>query len=203
MNSGFPMEKLSVVGGGGEGNCIIKIINNFKAARCVIGSKAVLHHYQENSLSKVTKFQDDYCTWQRPATCHYSRTSNHSLEKIWTSKKHVFGTAELSSKKTWNQNETRLKLSLLLLEANRASLISLILLLLWSLLLCAFVTQKNQHTFFLPMTIIWSKKNSEVKFGVKQESTLERQLKNESPYFLLPGYKTVRFGIYYPLAEHS
>lgn len=153
MNSGFPMEKLSVVGGGGEGNCIIKIINNFKAARCVIGSKAVLHHYQENSLSKVTKFQDDYCTWQRPATCHYSRTSNHSLEKIWTSKKHVFGTAELSSKKIWNQNETRLKLSLLLLEANRASLISLILLLLWSLL-SAFVTQKNQHTFFLPMTII-------------------------------------------------
>ena len=33
------MEKLSVVGGGGEGNCIIKIINNFKAARCVIALK--------------------------------------------------------------------------------------------------------------------------------------------------------------------
>ena len=54
-------------------------------------SKAVLHHYQA-VLKKILcqKSPNSKTTAVGPATCHYSRTSNHSLEKIWTSKKHYF-----------------------------------------------------------------------------------------------------------------
>ena len=54
-------------------------------------SKAVPHHYQA-VLKKILcqKSPNSKTTAVGPATCHYSRTSNHSLEKIWTSKKHYF-----------------------------------------------------------------------------------------------------------------